>query len=124
MNRFLSVVAFMALSLTVAMAQSPKQEGSAFARRIVEYAAQSNSDAVAQESMSLYNYAMELSLEEHEEFMEGFRIGTVQSCVANGFRDEHADSLIAFMEDVMVSVADYKRGDGEETAESYDGFEF
>lgn len=124
MKRVLSIVVIMVLSVAVAMAQSPKQDGSAFARRIVEYAAQSNGDAVAQESMSLYNYVMELSLEEHGAFIEGFKSGVVQSCVANGFRDEHADRLIAFVEDVMVSVADYKRGDGDKATESYDGFEF
>ncbi len=125
MKRVLSIVVIMALSLGVAMAQSPKQEGSNFAKRIVEYAAQSNSDAVAAEGMSLYNYVMELSIEEHESFIEGFKSSAVQSCVEHGFRNEHADALIAFMEDVVKSVADYKRGDDDdEPMDDYDGFEF
>jgi hypothetical protein len=66
---------------------------------------------------------MELSLEEHEAFIEGLRSSAVQSCVANGFRSEHADALIAFMEDVMISVADYKRSDDVDSIDSHEDFE-
>ena len=111
MKRILCMTAIMLLSLGAAMAQSPEQSGAAYAERIVKSAIDGKSDAIYEECMSLYDYIMELELDELEAFVEGFQESALDACEANGLCEEQADSLIIFLEDIVKNIEEYKGGD-------------
>jgi hypothetical protein len=117
MMRALCIVAMMALSATLVMAQSPEERGSAYAKSIVNCVAKGSYDAITEEFIGIYNYAMGLTSEEQEAFAEGFMERAMSECECSALGLEFADNLILHFEDVMASITDYKEGDSAEVVD-------
>ena len=117
MKKALLIIAMTVFTASLAVAQSPqgedsayKDKGSAYAKSIVDYVVKGNYDAVADECLSLYNYAMELTLEEQATFIEGFVESIYEACDESGLGEEFADNLTLHFEDIMRRVTEYMTG--------------
>lgn len=116
MRRALLTLVVMMFTSTMTMAQSPADEGAQYAKRIVNHVVKGNYDAITDECLALYSYAMELSLEEQEAFVDGFNDSLYDSSIDNGLGEEFVDALILHFEDIVNHITEYKGGDEDDEA--------